>query len=113
MPRRGELAEQRAAEHLRGAGLRLLERNYRCRQGEIDLIMRDGDTVVFVEVRERRNGRFGSGADSIDFRKRQRLISAAQHYLQRQPRVPPCRFDVVSIDGNDDLTWITGAFDAG
>ncbi len=111
--RRGERAERLAAAHLTRAGLQLLERNYRCRLGEIDLIMRDGATLVFVEVRERRHGGFGSGADSVDRRKIRRLVAAAQHYLQNQPRLPPCRFDVVSVDGDDNLTWIPGAFDAG
>lgn len=109
---RGEQAEQRAREHLQEAGLRLQERNYRCRHGEIDLIMRDGDTLVFVEVRERRNSRFGSGADSVDARKRHKLIATAQHYLQRSRAASPCRFDVVSIDGSGQLLWIAGAFDA-
>lgn len=109
---RGKEAERRACAHLQAAGLALRQANYRCRFGEIDLIMQDGETLVFVEVRERRHGGFGSGADSVDARKRARLTRTAYHYLQRQPRLPPCRFDVVSVDGNGRLDWIISAFEA-
>lgn len=110
--RRGSEAERLACQHLQAAGLTLHETNYRCRFGEIDLIMQDGETLVFVEVRERRHGGFGSGADSVDARKRARLTRTAYYYLQRQPRLPPCRFDVVSIGAGGRLDWITNAFDA-
>jgi putative endonuclease len=110
---RGSAAEQLACRHLQAAGLHLRESNYHCRFGELDLIMQAGETLVFVEVRQRRSSRFGSGADSIDHRKRQRLLAAASHYLQRLPQLPPCRFDVVAIDGDNHIDWIIGAFDAG
>lgn len=102
--------EQRALAHLREQGLRLITRNYRCKGGEIDLIMetRRGETV-FVEVRVRNHGSFGGAAESVNQRKQQRLIVAAQHYLCRLPALPPCRFDVVAIDG-DHMTWLSDAF---
>lgn len=113
MPARsGDWAEAVALGHLQAAGLRLVERNYRCRFGEIDLIMRDGDCLVFVEVRQRRNRRFGSGADSIDGRKRRKLALTAEHFLQARGGDGGCRFDVVSLDADNRIDWIPGAFDA-
>ena len=101
------------------AGPRLLERNYRVaagpsrRAGEVDLIMSDRDgTLVFVEVRARIDASHGGAAASVTPQKQQRLIYAAQHYLLRHASPPPCRFDVVAIDGAD-LTWLQAAFDAG
>ncbi len=101
------------------AGLRLLERNYRVaagpsrHAGEVDLIMQDRDgTLVFVEVRARADTTHGGAAASVTERKQQRLIYAAQHYLLRHATPPPCRFDVVAIDG-ETLTWLQAAFDAG
>ncbi len=93
--------EQRALEHLQRAGLKLVERNWRSRFGELDLVMRDGDTLVFVEVRYRHDPRFGGGAASIGAGKRGKLLRAAQGFLQAHPQlaVLPCRFDVVAFDG--------------
>jgi putative endonuclease len=115
---RGDAAEDAALAHLQRAGLRLLERNYRVgagpsrRAGEVDLILADGDgTLVFVEVRARAGASHGGAAASVTARKQQRLIYAAQHYLLRHASPPPCRFDVVALDG-DTLTWLQGAFDA-
>lgn len=112
---RGREAEERACRHLTAAGLRLLERNFNSRRGEIDLVMREGATLVFVEVRYRRSDRFGSGAESVDRRKMSRILAAARHYLQLHPGVAdrPCRFDVVAIgpgDGNGGIDWIRDAF---
>lgn len=110
---------ERAAEtFLQGRGLRPVARNYNSRFGEIDLVMRDGPALVFVEVRYRRVDRYGSGADTVDWAKQRKLISAARHYLGRHPeaRDLPCRFDVVSIGGGHggpELNWIKDAFDAG
>jgi putative endonuclease len=104
-------AEERAAEFLARRGLAIVMRNYRTRAGEIDLIARDGDTLVFVEVRMRAGGRFGGAAASITERKRRRIVAAARQFLMRIPRVPPCRFDVVAIDRGEP-EWIRGAFDA-
>jgi putative endonuclease len=116
----GAAAEARALAHLQRQGLVLVARNYRlargpsARAGEVDLILRDRDgTLVFVEVRARRDARHGGAAASIGPGKRQRVIRAAQHYVARHVSVPVgCRFDVVAIDG-DTLTWIPAAFDAG
>lgn len=113
---RGDAAEQRALAWLQARGLQLVERNYRvargpsARGGEIDLVMRDGDgTLVFVEVRQRRNPGHGGAAASVTATKQQRLVLAAQHYLLRLPSPPPCRFDVVALDG-DAVEWLQGAF---
>ncbi|MBE7419719.1 MAG: YraN family protein [Ideonella sp.] len=114
----GDRAEALALAHLLRHGLSLVCRNYRvargphARGGEIDLIVRERDgTLVFVEVRARRDTDHGGAAASVTARKRQRIALAAQHYLGRLPQCPPCRFDVVAIDG-DALQWIRGAFDA-
>jgi len=115
----GDAAEARALAHLAGQGLALVRRNYRVargprlRGGEVDLIMRDGDgTLVFVEVRARSDDRFGGAAASIQGRKRQSLVLAARHYLRHLAAPPPCRFDVVAVDG-DRIEWLRAAFDAG
>lgn len=116
----GQAAEDRALAHLRRQGLQLLVRNYRvaagpsARAGEVDLILRDRDgTLVFVEVRARADRRQGGAAASIGAAKRRRLIYAAQCYLARwRGPLPPCRFDVVAIDG-EELAWLPAAFDAG
>jgi len=115
----GDAAEARALDHLSAAGLVLVRRNYRVargprsRGGEVDLVMRDRDgTLVFVEVRARRDGRFGGAAASIGAAKRQRLVFAASHFLRRLAATPPCRFDVVAVDG-ERVEWLRAAFDAG
>jgi len=97
----GRAAEAIAADHLSGRGLSIVGRNVRSRHGEIDIVARDGETLVFVEVRLRRPGRFGGAADSITAAKRARMTAAARDYLARQPRTPPCRFDVVLLDALD------------
>jgi putative endonuclease len=103
-------AEDRCAGLLRGAGLRLLERNWRCRLGEIDLIAEEGGVLVFVEVRMRRGWGFGGAAESVTAAKRARLMAAAQLYLSRQPQAQ-CRFDVILVDGPaGDVRWIRNAF---
>lgn len=107
----GAEAEDRAAEHLQRQGLKLLARNWRCRQGEIDLIMRDGATLVFVEVRSRNSPAFGGAGASITPAKQAKLIRAAQHYLLQNPSSVACRFDAVLIDGNT-MQWLRDAFDA-
>lgn len=111
----GNAAEDRALAHLQAAGLRLLERNYRTPGrggGEIDLIVRARDgTLVFVEVRSRTSEAFGGAGASIGSAKRQRIVFAARHYLQRLGAPPPCRFDVVLVQG-ESLEWLQAAFDA-
>lgn len=102
--------EQLADAFLQRQGLRLVTRNYRCRLGEIDLVMRDGDILVFVEVRYRASERFGTPAETVGPGKRRRLIAAATHYLQRHPLPLPCRFDVLAIHGEERIDWIREAF---
>jgi putative endonuclease len=107
----GREAEDRAATMLESAGLQLLERNYRCRIGEIDLIMRDGESLVFIEVRYRRNAAFGGALASVDAHKQKRLVRAAQHFLLRRAWSGPCRFDVVGIESTGGRpSWIQNAF---
>lgn len=107
----GQQGEQRALEYLRGRGLEHVESNFHCRSGEIDLIMRDGVQLVFVEVRHRSDPSHGGAADSIGPAKVRRIVRAADTYLQRYPRVPACRIDVVAIDG-DRLEWLVDAIQA-
>lgn len=111
MNRRGVAAETLAASFLLAQGLVIAHRNYHCRFGEIDLIARDGNTLVFVEVRQRRSEHFGGAAESITAAKRARLLAAARHFLARQRNVPPCRFDAVLIRGQEQrIEWIRNAF---
>ena len=112
---KGAAAEGLACQYLVDRGLRLVARNVRSRGGEIDLVMLDADTVVFVEVRFRTNPRFGSAAESVDLRKQRRLSDCAAYYLQGHPEMAqhPARFDVVAIQPNADsnqLEWIQDAF---
>lgn len=111
---RGALAEQWAAHYLQKQGLKLIEQNYRGRFGEIDLIMRDGATLVFVEVRLRRNSGFGGAAASLDVRKQQRIIRTSQQYLSGLAQIPACRFDAVLMSDaqGNDAQWLKNAFDA-
>lgn len=114
----GDRFEQRACTELQREGLTLLARNYTTRHGELDLVMRDGDTVVFVEVRYRKNASHGDAATSITASKQAKLILAAQHWLAAHPKHArqPCRFDVVSYDGPAEAIrseWLRGAFEAG
>lgn len=113
---RGAWAEDLACRFLLDQGLALITRNYRSRHGELDLVMRDGATIVFVEVRMRSRTDFGGATASIDPRKCRRLVATAEHYLQhRHLASEACRFDVVSVtasqDGND-IEWIDDAFHA-
>jgi putative endonuclease len=115
----GAAAEDRALAHLLAAGLMLVDRNYRvargphARGGEIDLVLRERDgTLVFVEVRQRRGHAHGGAAASVTPSKQRALVLAAQHFIARQATPPPCRFDVVAIDG-EQLHWLRGAFDTG
>ena len=113
--RSGDAAEDRALAHLLGRGLKLVERNYRTPHrggGEIDLVMRDADTLVFVEVRKRASRDFGGAAASVGAAKQRRIVFAARHFLLRFREPPPCRFDVVGVEGGR-IEWLQGAFDAG
>lgn len=107
----GQAGEERAFAYLLEQGLTPVERNFRCKGGEIDLIMQDGKVLVFVEVRKRAGDSYGGAAASITTRKQARLILAAQVFLQRHAMPPPCRFDVIAIDG-ERMTWLKNAIDA-
>lgn len=110
----GVQAEQLAAQYLQQQGLKLLQSNYRCRFGEIDLICQQKDVLIFVEVRLRNNASFGGAAASIDARKQAKLVRTAQHYLATLPHTPPCRFDAIlmqSIDAHG-IEWVKNAFAA-
>lgn len=112
MNRRGEQAETLAADFLRGHGLRIAEKNYRCRYGEIDLIAREGATVVFVEVRRRASEAYGGAAASITAAKREKLLKTARHFLAGISPLPPCRFDAVLVSGEPPrIEWIRNAIE--
>src|SRR5688572_6191797 len=104
-------AERMAAEFLVERGFRILESNYTCRGGELDLVCDDAGTLVFVEVRARRGRRYGSPEETVGAIKRQRIIFAAQHYLmKRRIADRACRFDVVAIEG-EKITYYKNAFE--
>ena len=113
--RAGRAAEARARRHLEARGLRLRSANYRCRWGELDLVMETPEgTIVFVEVRYRARADFGGAAASVDAGKQRRLVRAAAAWLaQHDQGRSPSRFDVIAIEGEDRLDWIVGAFEAG
>jgi putative endonuclease len=107
----GQSAEAVAQSYLQGQGLRPVARNWRCRFGEIDLIMQDGETLVFVEVRLRNRSDFGGALASVTPAKQHRLLAAARLYLGQMTTLPPCRFDVVAIDARQQPVWLRNAFD--
>lgn len=107
---KGEQAEDQAYHFLMNKGFRPVCRNYRCKSGEIDLIMVDEGTLVFIEVRYRKTDRFGSALESITARKQSRIIAATQSYLSANKSDQPVRFDVVAISGNNSINWIRNAF---
>jgi putative endonuclease len=114
----GREAEAYALCHLQQQGLQLIAQNWLCKRGELDLVMLDGDTVVFVEVRYRRHSAWGGALESVDFRKQQKLVLAAQLFLQDESQWADaaCRFDVVAIEGDPasgpPLNWIRHAFES-
>lgn len=116
----GQQAEQAALNFLKQQGLTFVARNYHCRQGEIDLVMLDQKSLVFIEVRYRKSTKFGSSAESVSTSKQQKLIRCAEHYLlhKSQGGTPACRFDVIAIypSGTDksslQFDWIKNAFEA-
>ncbi len=118
--RAGDAAEQAACDRLVADGCAIVARNVDFRDGEIDIVARDGPTLVFVEVRMRATDRFGGAAASVDRSKQRRLVRAAQHYLARtygrtdgvvgRQSWPACRFDVVCVDASGDMDWIKDAF---
>ena len=112
----GKTAEQLAKKHLQKAGLRIVAENYLCRRGEIDLIAKHNEWLVFIEVRYRSHAHFGSAADSIDARKQQRITTTAQNYLleHKLGETLPCRFDTICLtpqqNGEVSIDWIQSAF---
>ncbi|MFI3122575.1 MAG: YraN family protein [Methylococcales bacterium] len=110
---RGEQSEQLACDFLIAQGLTLVERNFRCPYGELDLIMKDGKTLVIVEVRYRKNAKFGSALESVTRSKQMKIIAATEVYLNTLPNdvLMPIRFDVVGILGDGDLQWVKNAFE--
>lgn len=111
----GDSAEQLALKFLQSQNLQLIERNFRCKHGEIDLIMLDKSSLVFVEVRYRKHLQFGDGAESVDYRKQQKILKTVEFFLQRYVKYNqyPCRLDVVSIGpGDNDINWIPNAFES-
>ncbi len=114
----GDAIERLVCKYLEERGLELLERNYRCRHGEIDLVMLDHDCLVFVEVRFRSKGTFSSAAATVDWRKQNKIIRTAEMYLAARPGCAnkAARFDVVGVDGrasgNPSVEWIRDAFTA-
>ena len=113
----GQNAERIAQRYLEKRGLRLIAANYRCRYGELDLVMKQHHTLVMIEIRYRRDSRFMLPEESIDPAKRKRITLAAMRFIQRHPRFQtwPVRFDVVCLSGpldNSGINWIPGAFSA-
>ncbi|MEM4987863.1 YraN family protein [Collimonas sp. H4R21] len=108
----GRMAEDRALAYLQQRGLKLVERNFRCKGGEIDLVLAEpvSGLLVFVEVRQRNSRRYGGAAASVTRSKQAKLIIAAEVFLQRYAQPPACRFDVVAID-DDAIEWIRQAFE--
>ena len=108
----GEHFERQAEKLLAAAGLKLVERNWTCRFGEIDLIMKDGATVVFVEVRQRNSARFGGAAASIGRHKRERIERAIGLYLSRAATLPACRVDAVLFNASGPAEWLKNIFES-
>lgn len=110
--RAGDAAEAAAAKHLIASGLRIVARNARYRDGEVDLVAREREVLVFVEVRMRGSLRFGGAAVSVNSLKQKRIARAAQQWLfgEYGERWPACRFDVVTVDGSGTIEWIRNAF---
>ena len=106
----GKKAGDVAYSFLLRNGLTLVQRNYHCRYGEIDLIMQDTDTLVFIEVRYRSSTTFGTAAESVDRNKQRKLVFTANHYLQKPPTSQATRFDVVALSPQQTPEWVTNAF---
>jgi len=107
---RGELSEQQACTYLLKQGLTLIETNFSCKHGELDLIMRDNKTLVIIEVRFRKSNKFGGALESITKKKQSRIIAATQYYLSTKKFDSPLRFDVIAMSSDTDINWIKNAF---
>ncbi len=103
---KGKLAEQRAWKFLRKESCQLVEKNWHCRYGEIDLIVKQKTILIFIEVRYRRNSQFGGALASINSAKIAKLKRSAEYYLQKTGWQGECRFDAILIDGGNDLIWL-------
>lgn len=109
----GRQAEQQARAYLEQQGLKLAASNWHCRAGELDLVMHDHSTLVFVEVRYRNSLRYGTAAETVNHRKQQKIIRAAQYYLQKNPSTKNCRFDIIAVSpgcSGNRVEWIRNAF---
>ena len=109
----GRGAEDQALLFLQGPGLKLITRNWRCKAGELDLVMRDADTVVIAEVRMRQRDDYGDPLETVDARKQAKVVRATRLFLARQPELAeePLRFDIVTLDGDGSIEWLKEAFD--
>jgi putative endonuclease len=107
---RGKSAEDQAHGYLLDKGLKSVCRNFRCKHGELDLVMRDQQTLVIVEVRYRKSNAYGSAVETVTHSKQAKIIAATQYYLSTLPDNRPIRFDVVAITGNGDINWVKNAF---
>lgn len=107
---RGESAEEQAHQFLIKKGLKPVARNFRCKQGELDLIMTEGKTLVIVEVRYRKSDKYGSARESVTSAKQSRIIAATHIYLSGRKEDSPIRFDVIAISGEGVIEWIPNAF---
>jgi putative endonuclease len=109
----GPAAEDRALLYLQGQGLRLIARNWRCKAGELDLVMRDADTLVIAEVRSRGRADYGTAAETVDWRKQAKLVRATRVLFAARPELADCplRFDVVTLDRDGNIEWLREAFE--
>lgn len=107
---RGKTAEDQAFDFLVKQGLKLVCRNFRCKQGELDLVMQDQQSLVIIEVRYRKSDTYGSALESVTPTKQARIVAATQYYLATLTVNRPIRFDVVAISGNGNINWIKNAF---
>jgi putative endonuclease len=109
----GAAAEDRALLFLQGQGLKLIARNWRCKAGELDLVMHDADTLVIAEVRSRGRADYGEAVETIDWRKQAKLVRATRVLLAARPELAerPLRFDVVTLNGDGRVEWLREAFD--
>ncbi len=107
---RGQQYEDLALDYLLGQGLELVVRNYRCRWGELDLLMQEQGSLIIVEVRYRKNARFGSAMESVTANKQSRIVAATKHYIMTHKINQPIRFDVLAITGDIPPEWIKNAF---
>lgn len=107
---RGENAEEQAHVYLLNKGLKSVHRNYRCKQGELDIIMTDQNSLVIIEVKFRKTDKYGSALESVTRTKQSRIIAATHHYLSTHPTDCPIRFDVIAISGDSKIEWVQNAF---